>query len=76
MINTSVLVSDVQQSNSVIHLHISILFHILFQFRLLHYIEHSYLCYTGGLIVIHFKPSTVCMSIPNQGEKKNFIPKL
>ena len=54
MINTSVLVSDVQQSNSVIHLHISILFHIFFQFRLLHYIEHSYLCYTGGLISYPF----------------------
>ena len=41
-----VLVSGVQQSDSVIHIPISILFQIPFQFRLLHNIEQSSLCYT------------------------------
>ena len=34
-------VSGIQQSNSDIHIHISILFHILFPFRLLHNIKQS-----------------------------------
>ena len=48
MINSAVMVSDVQQSDSVIHLHVSILFQILFSFRLLHNTERSSLCYTVG----------------------------
>ena len=39
LINNVVLVSGVQQSDSVIHIHVSILFQILFPFRLLHNIE-------------------------------------
>ena len=35
MINNVVLVSGVQQSDSVTHIHVSILFKILFPFRLL-----------------------------------------
>ena len=46
MINNVVIVSDGQQSDSVIHTHVSILFHMLFPFRLLHNIEQSSLCYT------------------------------
>ena len=42
----NVLVSCVQQSGSVIHIHESILFQILLSFRLLHNIEKSSLCYT------------------------------
>ena len=42
------IVSGVQQSDSVIHVHISILFQILFPFSLLHNIEQSSLCYTAG----------------------------
>ena len=43
-------VSGIQQSNSDIHIHISILFHILFPFRLLHDIEQSApVCSTVGL---------------------------
>ena len=42
------LVSGVQQSDSVIHLHVSILFQILFPCRLLQDIEQSFLCYTVG----------------------------
>ena len=48
MINNFVLVSGVQQSNSVIHIHVYILFQILFPFRLLQNIEQSSLCYTVG----------------------------
>ena len=42
------LISAVQQSDSVIHIHIFILFQILFPYRLLHNIEQSSLCYTVG----------------------------
>ena len=48
MINNVVLVSGVQQSDSVIHIHVSILFQILFPFRLLHNIEQSFLGDTVG----------------------------
>ena len=48
MINNVVIVSGVQQSDSVLHIHVSILFQILFPFRLLHNIEQSSLCYTVG----------------------------
>ena len=48
MKNNVVLVSGVQQSNSVIHTHVSILFQILFLFMLLHNIEQNSLCYTVG----------------------------
>ena len=47
MVNNVVTVTGVQQSDSVIiHIHVSILFQILFPFRLLHNIEQSSLCYT------------------------------
>ena len=45
LINNVVLV--IQQSDSVTHIHVSILFQILFPFRLLH-IEQNSLCYTVG----------------------------
>ena len=47
MIN-DVLVSGVQQSDSVMHILVSILFQILFPFGLLHNIEQGTLCYTVG----------------------------
>ena len=47
-INNVVLVSGAQHSDSVIHIHVSILFQILFPFRLLQSIEQSSLCYTVG----------------------------
>ena len=50
--NNVVLVSDIQQHDSVIHLKVSILFQIIFPFRLLQSIEHSSLCYR--LLVIYF----------------------
>ena len=48
MINNVVLVSGAQQSDSVIHIPVSILFQILFPFRLLGNIEQSSLCYAVG----------------------------
>ena len=48
MINNVVLVSHVQQSDSVIYTHVFILFQILFPFRLLQNTEQSSLCYTVG----------------------------
>ena len=41
-------VSGIQQSGSVIHIHVSILFQILFPFRLLQNVEQSSLCYMLG----------------------------
>ena len=46
LIYTVVLVSAVQQSESIIHIHISTLFQILFPYISLHSIEQSSLCYT------------------------------
>ena len=54
MIYNAVLVSGVQQSNSAIHRHISILFQILSPFRLLKNTEYSSLCYTVGVTYILF----------------------
>ena len=42
------LVLGVQQSDSVIHIHVSILFSIFIPIRLLHNIEQSSLCYLVG----------------------------
>ena len=65
------LVSDVQQSDSVIHMYISIVFQILFHYRLLQAIEYSSMCYTAGLFLkIYFICSSVYLLIPNS----QFIP--
>ena len=52
LIYNVILVSGVQQSDSVIHTHISILFQMLFPtlfpYRLLQNTEQSSLCYTAG----------------------------
>ena len=47
--NNAVLVSDIQQSDSVIHIRVSILFQTLFPFRCYKNIEQSFLCSTVGL---------------------------
>ena len=70
MINNVVLISGVQQSDSVIHIHVSILFQILFPFRLLQNImvlicislvtndvEHLFLC----LFAIHLPTLMKCL---------------
>ena len=48
LINNVVLVSGVQRSDSVTHVHVSLLFQILFLFRLLHNTEQSSLCYIAS----------------------------
>ena len=66
LINNGVLVSGIQQSDSVIHIDASILFQILFPFRLLENTEQSSLCYTvGPSWLFIFNTRSVCMSIPN-----------
>ena len=60
-----VIVSGVQQSDSVIH--VSILFQIIFPFRLLHNIEQSSLCYTIGpcwLSILNISVCTCPFQIP------------
>ena len=66
MINNVVLVSGVQQSDSVVH--VSILFQILFPFRLLQNIEQSLLCYTVGpcwLSILNIAMCTCQSQTPN-----------
>ena len=60
MINNVVIVSGVQQSDSVVHVHVSILFQILFPVRLLHNIEQSSLCSTVGPCWLSILNIAVC----------------
>ena len=60
MINNVGLVPAVQQSDSVIHIDVSILFQILFPIRLLHNIEQSSLCYTVGPCWLSILNTAVC----------------
>ena len=71
MINNVVLVSGVQQSDSVIHIHVSILFQILFPPRLLQNIVlyGRSLLFIYFIFLIYFKYSSVYMSIPNSQTK-------
>ena len=59
--NSVVLVSGVQQSDSVIHIHVSILFQVLFPFRLLQNTEQSSLCYTVGPCCLSILNIAVCI---------------
>ena len=67
LIDNIVLVSGVQQSDSVIRIHVSILFQILFPFRLLQSIEQSSLCYTVGpwLSILNTAVCTCQSQTPN-----------
>ena len=60
LINNVVLVIGVQQSDSVRHIHVFILFHILFPFRWLQNIEQSSLCYTLGPCWLSILNIAVC----------------
>ena len=62
MINNVVLASGVQQSDSVIHINVSILFRILFPFRLLQNTEQHSLCYTVGPCWLSILNRAVCIS--------------
>ena len=67
LINNVVLVLGVQQSVSVLHIHVSIIFQFLFSIRLLtEYWAEFLLLYSKSLLVIHFKYSVdVYKSIPS-----------
>jgi len=65
LINNVVIVSGIQQRESVIHIHVATPFQVLFPFGCHHNIEQSLLCYTGNLLVINSKYSSVYLPIPN-----------
>ena len=44
-----VLVWGIQQSDSIMHRYINVIYYILFHYRLLQDIEYSSLCYSEGL---------------------------
>ena len=65
-INNVVIVLGEQQRDSSIHTHISILFQTPFPSRLPYSTGQSFLfLYSISLLIIHFKHSRVCVSIPN-----------
>ena len=71
--NTVESVSGVQQSDSVAHTHLSILFEILFPFRLLWIIEQQSLAHQpngGSLLLVYLKHNSVYVSVPGS----QFIP--
>ena len=61
LIYNVVLVSGVQQSDSVIHIRIPSLFQILFYYRLLQDTEYSSLCYTVGPCCLSILDILVCL---------------
>ena len=66
--NNGVLISGVQQSDLVTHIHESILCQVLFPFRLLQSIEQSSLCYTVGpcwLFILNIFGCTCQSQTPN-----------
>ena len=60
LIQYVVLISGVQQSDSVIHIYVSILFQILFCYRLLQDTEYSSLCYIVGPCCLSILHRVVC----------------
>ena len=60
MFNSVVLVSGVEQSDSVIHIHVSIILQNLFPFRLSQNIEHHSLCYTVSPCCLFIFNIAVC----------------
>ena len=61
LIYNVVLVSAVQQRESVIHIHMSTLFQIIFQYRSLQSIEQSSLCYTVDSYQLFILYIVVCI---------------
>ena len=59
----NVLCSSVQQHNSVVLIHVSTLFSNHFQFRLLHNIEQSSLCYSVGPFGCILSGFSQCLSL-------------
>ena len=56
-----VLLSGGQQNDSIIHVHVSTVFEILFPFRLLQNIEQSSLCCTVGSCWLSILKIVVCI---------------
>ena len=69
MIKNVVIVSGVQQSDSIIHIHVSILFQNLFTFRLIHNINQRSLCYTVDACWLSILNIAVCT---HQFQKSDF----
>ena len=63
LINNVVIVSDEQ--DSAVHMHISMLPQTLFPSRLPHSLKQSHVLYNRSLLDVHFKYSSVYLSIPN-----------
>ena len=61
LIYSVLLLSVVKHSDSVIHIYISILFHIPFCYGLLHDTEYSSLCYTVGPCYLFILYIIVCI---------------
>ena len=77
LINNVVLVSATQQSDSVTHIHVSILFQIIFPFGLLQSIEQNSLCYTVGpcwLSILNKALCTCSSQTPNLPLPLTFPP--
>ena len=69
----SIVTPKLQQSDSDIHIHVSVLFQIIFSFGLLQNIEQHFLCYTIGscwLIILNIAvcscqlPQSIHLSLP------------
>ena len=68
LIYSVVLVSSVEQSDSIIHIHIFILFQILFPYKLLQNTEYHSLCYTVDpcwLSILHITVFICWSQTPN-----------
>ena len=68
---------QVYSSDSVLHIRVSILFQILFAFRLLQNIEQSSLCYTVGpcwLSILNIAMCTCQSQTPNLSPPSSTIP--
>ena len=69
------LVSGIQQSDSVIHTQVSILFQVLFPFRLLQITEQSSLCYTIGPCWLSILNIAVCTRKESYDKARQWIKK-
>ena len=61
MIYNSVIISALQQNDSVIHIHLSTLFQFLFPYRLSQNIGESSLCYVAGVLLPSVIYTVVCI---------------
>ena len=73
MINNVVLTSDVQESDSVMHIHVSMVFQILFPFRLLQNIELCSLCYIVGPCRLSVLNIIVCICREGNGSPLQYF---